>query len=252
MLVSKMPNGKPEIYKAFQGEGATIGEPCVFVRLAGCNLQCKFCDTAYTWLFDKSKKSDYFEGVDRDKYVMEMSTEEVVDAIKKEAGMIRRVIFTGGEPLLQQTEIEQLVTQLSREDSWDFELETNGTIEISSYLFCHLERVNCSPKLSNSGNRREVSDRPEVIRSLRNYSINGMHNKVIYKFVVSSENDLQEIEKWQKKYGVIDSSIYLMPEGIDADKIKTGIDKLLKICAETGYKLSPRVHVLTYGNKRAV
>jgi len=43
MFISKMPNGEAEVYPAFQGEGATTGELCVFVRCALCNLSCKFC-----------------------------------------------------------------------------------------------------------------------------------------------------------------------------------------------------------------
>jgi 7-carboxy-7-deazaguanine synthase len=251
MLVSKMPSGKPEIFQSFQGEGATIGEPCVFVRLAGCNLQCSFCDTAYTWLFDKSKSTDYFEPMDRNDYVINLDTASVVRFIKEYAGEIRRVVFTGGEPLLQQKDIYEVMETLKEHSpDWEFEVETNGTMFIEkSYMF---DRVNCSPKLSSSGNAKNVRDVGKVIQQYMAIARN--YESVIFKFVVgadTSEADLKEIKEWQDEYNVPTPLIYLMPEGIEVEKIKKGMEVLLKISKKEGYKLSPRVHILTYGNTRA-
>jgi len=251
MLVSKMPSGKPEIFQSFQGEGATIGEPCVFVRLAGCNLQCSFCDTAYTWLFDKDKSSDYFESMERKDYVINLDTASVVRFITEYAGAIKHVVFTGGEPLLQQKEIYEVMEALSAQSSeWVFEVETNGTMFIEKeYMF---DRINCSPKLSSSGNCKKIRDIGRVIKQY--LAIAKSYENVIFKFVVgadTAEADLKEIKVWQEEYDVPTKLIYLMPEGIEVEKIKKGMDMLLKICKKDGYKLSPRVHILTYGNLRA-
>ncbi|MGH7839121.1 MAG: 7-carboxy-7-deazaguanine synthase QueE, partial [Candidatus Binataceae bacterium] len=76
-----------EIFKFIQGEGTRAGLPCIFVRLTGCNLRCKWCDTAYA----------FYGGT---KY----GVKEVIEKVHAFAGFPRRVSLveiTGGEPLLQ-------------------------------------------------------------------------------------------------------------------------------------------------------
>jgi 7-carboxy-7-deazaguanine synthase len=90
-----------EIFNSIQGEGTRAGLPCIFVRLTGCNLRCKWCDTAYA--FHGGKK---------------MSVEEVVSRVDELSGrsangsaVVPLVELTGGEPLLQE-EIYPLADQL--------------------------------------------------------------------------------------------------------------------------------------------
>jgi 7-carboxy-7-deazaguanine synthase len=89
-----------EIFNSIQGEGTRAGLPCIFVRLTGCNLRCKWCDTAYA--FHGGKK---------------MSVEEVVSRVDELSGRVSGkmavplVELTGGEPLLQE-EIYPLADQL--------------------------------------------------------------------------------------------------------------------------------------------
>jgi 7-carboxy-7-deazaguanine synthase len=97
-----------EIYKSLQGEASFTGLPCVFVRLAGCNLRCHWCDSEYT-----------FKGG------IKMSNQEV-------AGEVRRLLpggglveVTGGEPLLQERELIPLMKQLV-ESGYTVLLETSG------------------------------------------------------------------------------------------------------------------------------
>jgi 7-carboxy-7-deazaguanine synthase len=96
-----------EIFYSIQGEGTWAGTPAVFVRLAGCNLACDFCDTDY------SMKS--IESVDA-----------VVDAVRRIGGECPMVILTGGEPLAQ-TEALALIEAL-RADGRRVHIESNGTI----------------------------------------------------------------------------------------------------------------------------
>src|SRR3954462_14595752 len=83
-----------EIYKSVQGESTFAGLPCIFVRLAGCNLRCTWCDSEYT--FAGGKK---------------MSLEEVLGEVEKLAP-VKLVEITGGEPMLQEREAVELMERL--------------------------------------------------------------------------------------------------------------------------------------------
>ena len=96
-----------EIYKSVQGESSFAGRPCIFVRLAGCNLRCSWCDSEYTF------KGGY-----------KLSEDEVVDEIEKLAP-IRLIEFTGGEPLLQERELVPLMERLLA-SGYELMIETSG------------------------------------------------------------------------------------------------------------------------------
>lgn len=99
-----------EIFSSIEGEGKRAGYLCTFVRLAGCNLRCVYCDTAYAFT---------------DAEATEMSVDEIVTAVRKLGN--KRVTVTGGEPLIHE-HIGELLVALS----WGFEVnvETNGSIDI--------------------------------------------------------------------------------------------------------------------------
>lgn len=107
-----------EIFYSLQGEGYYSGTPSVFIRLAGCNLQCSFCDTQHQ------------QG-------STMSEEEIVDEVAKYKG--RHVVITGGEPSLQLT--ASLVDKLHAIGKY-VAVETNGTHELPS----NVDWITLSPK----------------------------------------------------------------------------------------------------------
>jgi len=108
-----------EIFASVQGEGLRQGEPTIFVRLAGCNLRCRFCDTKRAWRSGR-----------------EMSVEKIVE----EAGRLRSdypttwVCLTGGEPLGQN--VRPLVKRLHSE-RFRVQIETNGTFPPDTYADWH-------------------------------------------------------------------------------------------------------------------
>lgn len=99
-----------EIFPSIQGEGLRQGEPTLFIRLAGCNLKCDFCDTKYAWVSGK-----------------ELTESQVIEKIKKIYLVYpaRWVCLTGGEPFLQN--VEELVRRLKKE-GFKIQVETNATI----------------------------------------------------------------------------------------------------------------------------
>lgn len=96
-----------ELYKSVQGESSFAGLPCIFVRLAGCNLRCSWCDSTYTFTGGTA-----------------FTTEQVIAEIEALAPC-RLVEFTGGEPMLQARELVPLMqTLLDR--GYDLMIETSG------------------------------------------------------------------------------------------------------------------------------
>jgi len=96
-----------EIFKSIQGESTYAGLPCTFIRLAGCNLRCTYCDTNYA----------YYEG-------KELSDEDIVKKIDEYG--VKLVEFTGGEPMLQEETPKLLKTLLDK--GYTVLIETNGSI----------------------------------------------------------------------------------------------------------------------------
>jgi 7-carboxy-7-deazaguanine synthase len=96
-----------EIYKSVQGESSFAGVPCIFVRLAGCNLRCSWCDSEYTF------KGGYKQSLDE--------AEAAVAALAP----VRLVEFTGGEPMLQERELVPLMERMLAH-GYTLMMETSG------------------------------------------------------------------------------------------------------------------------------
>jgi len=258
MLVAKMPDGKPEVYPAFQGEGRTTNELCVFVRTSGCSLRCTFCDTSYTWFFEGDKLTHkYSLPANREKYSMRLNPDDMAIAIRKAAGPIRRVVFTGGEPLLQQGEIIEIIKLLRLDkEYWMVEIETNGTIKMNDELAELVNYINCSPKMENSGNPKDRREKVDVLEQFLEIDAYNDNIYITFKFVVGIDTfkeDLKEIRAWEKRNRIPRDLICLMPEGIEPKQIIEGTKYLFEnACKKYGYRLSTRLQVLIYGNKRAV
>lgn len=92
-----------EIFRSIQGEGYFTGTAAVFIRFAGCNLRCSFCDTDYS-------------------RAAEMSLKDIMQAVRG-SGM-RHVVLTGGEPSLQA---DEALTGALRAEGLFVQMETNGT-----------------------------------------------------------------------------------------------------------------------------
>ena len=128
-----------EIFKSIQGEGPNFGKPAIFLRTAQCNLKCTWCDTKYTW---------DWKNYDFTKEVKEMTIVEIQEKILHLG--IKHLVITGGEPLLQQDDLADLLSFLKPD--FYVEVETNCTILPNKKLTDLVDQWNVSPKTENSGN----------------------------------------------------------------------------------------------------
>jgi 7-carboxy-7-deazaguanine synthase len=102
-----------EIFKSIQGEGRNQGKVATFIRCAGCNIRCRWCDTQYAWA----------EGE-------EMAASEVLHQVRLLGS--HTLCITGGEPLVQADLLLPLVCQLF-EEGYDMDIETNGTLDFTAF-----------------------------------------------------------------------------------------------------------------------
>ncbi len=100
-----------EIYETIMGESSASGWPCILIRMGGCNLNCSYCDTLYAFTEHKE-------------FLLDEIIEKVRDAYP------RRVLITGGEPLIQEG--TSVLVKYLLEEGYKLYLETNGSLDITS------------------------------------------------------------------------------------------------------------------------
>lgn len=233
--------GEPEIFHSLQGEGVSAGRPSVFVRLSGCNLACHWCDTPYTWYFtghaaDHRGGSFYQRG---DNSV----TWDVGDVAVLIIGFnCPHIVFTGGEPLLQQPALAALCDLLG--PGYHVEIESNGTVALTESFSAHVDQLNLSPKLSHS--RNADSSRVNAA-ALAGYA---QDPRAWFKFVVAAPEDADEIAALAHAHGIAAERILLMPEGTSPDVLEQRIQWLAPLCLARGWRFTDRLHIHLYGDTR--
>ncbi len=221
----------------FQGEGPSLGRRCSFVRLGGCNLHCRWCDTAYTWDWTGRNGIKY----DPRQELRKIAVEEVwADVASRGADML---VVSGGEPLLRQTRLIGLLAK-ARAAGWWIEIETAGTIAPIPELMRLVDRFNVSPKLDNSGNAVDERYVPAILDALQ------ATGKAAWKFVAIGPGDLIEIAALVDRHQLW--PIYVMPEGVTAEAITRHAQSIAEDVLRRGWNLTMRLHILLYGNRRAV
>ena len=204
----------------------------MFLRLAVCNLQCSWCDTKYSW---------DFQHYDYEKEVIEIDEDQVSKLILEYN--CRRLVVTGGEPMLQQDELAPLLFRL-KEKGFEIEVETNGTIAPTPGLAARVDQWNVSPKLESSGNVSLVREMPECYRYFSNTP------NAYFKYVVKSPDDLGEILSLVRKYKIARERVILMPESTSPELLRQKSAWVAEICKEEGFRFTTRLHIILYGNRR--
>jgi 7-carboxy-7-deazaguanine synthase len=228
-----------------QGEGKSAGLKVYFLRLATCNLHCVWCDTPYTWNWIGTKFS-HPKKFDPKVEVHEMTIPKVLVKLEELGGQEHEaLVISGGEPLIQQKQLVELVAWLKRR-GWKIEIETNGTITPLPELDKYVDQYNCSPKLSNSGDERRLRVRSQALSSL------AQNPKVFFKFVVANQKDIDEVLEYVYDYSISHDRVYLMPLGMTREELNQtrGMTKVL--CERYGFNFSDRLHVIEFGGVRGV
>lgn len=236
-----------ELFYSIQGEGVFAGVPSVFVRLAGCNLRCAWCDTSYALdgvesiAFDPQSLLELFA---KNGWYAKLGPESHV-----------QLVFTGGEPMLQQEGIlYQMKAFENMRDQNDIPqlpytaIETNGTVPIRQpEITKYITTAALSPKLENSGLPESQRYRPDVLKQYME------EFDYFFKFVIYSEEDMKEIVlNYLVKLEIDNSLIWLMPAGRTRQEIYSRATNIVELAKDYRFNYSPRLQVDLWEDERGV
>ncbi len=237
-------DGHPEIFASLQGEGPAIGRPSAFVRLSGCNLRCRWCDTPYTWNFEGTpgghREARQYQ---RAREEVALSVDEVADRVA--ALGVAALVLTGGEPMLQQRSLAALWPALeSRSLAVTVDVETNGTVKPLPAFDATVDRYVVSPKLPGAG--------PQPTDPLGRLDAFAADPRVSFKLVVGDAADLAAVDALVGRLGLSPSRIWLMAEGDTIERLDAGASAVAAAALKRGYNFSDRLHLRLYGAGRGV
>ena len=216
-----------EIFYSIQGEGLLAGRPSVFIRLAGCPLRCKYCDTVYALDAKAGTKTPI---------------DEIMNKVTKyEPGY---VVITGGEPLIFP-QIASLCETIKKQNI-HITIETAG-IKFVPNLSCDLMSI--SPKLSNAHNNEpdkagylKIDQLAELIKNY-DYQL---------KFVMEKIEDITEVHQvlndlklvLDRDRGDFDrSKVLLMPQAKSVSEYLRISPLIIELCKANGFVFSPRLQL---------
>jgi organic radical activating enzyme len=215
-----------------QGEGCHTGHRVGFLRLAGCNLACVWCDTPYSWDWTR---------YDKDEESHKMTFEDIGEAIKPMK--VHRLIVTGGEPMLQQRNFPAIAAVTG----CLLDIETNGTIAPKDEIIDSVDMFVVSIKLAHAGDSLEARIKWDAIHKFSELAEQG---KAIFKFVAQNLEDFDEVQQIVETGRIPAHSIWIMPEGMTADKQLQSMREVADWVIEKGWNLSPRLHTLIWNLER--
>lgn len=214
-----------EIFTTIQGEGPETGKRSTFLRLYGCNLDCSWCDTPYTW--DRSMHDPADER-------HPMTTLAISERLEADL-----VVVTGGEPLLQASGLVELI---EANPEHGFQFETNGTRPPLPFTDDRVSYV-VSPKLATAGTTKEGYDYHRLLEF--------MEVPTAFKFVVTNlARDLAEVHDIQHALGLPNDFVWLMPQGRSGVELGNTAQAVAEAALANGYNFTDRMHVRLWGDER--
>lgn len=201
-----------EVFKSIQGEGKRIGVPTFFIRTTGCNLNCEWCDTKYS--FTKGK---------------EYSVEELLELCEDE----KEICLTGGEPMLQNDSVRLMKSLVAEKKN--VVLETNGSVDLSKVP----KKVLISMDIKCPSSKMEKKMLFENIALLK--------EKDQLKFIIADDRDFDYAMKIVKKYDPKCECIFSPVGGMD---MKPLVEKILESGKQI--RVLPQLHKIIWGNRKGV
>ena len=213
-----------ELFFSLQGEGPSTGTPAHFLRLQGCDVGCRWCDTRYTWNPEGGRALTYAEA----------------RADLLALGAAPLLVVTGGEPL-SHPGIAGLLEQALGD--WDaVEVETSG-IHPPAMRHARL-RWNHSPKLPS------VTERwADTWRHAAAFAADPL---TTFKLVVGDDPDTADALRLMREHELPRNQVMLMPEGLTDDALRARAVTLAETCKREGVRMSARLHVWLWGARRGV
>lgn len=217
-----------------QGEGPHVGRVCTFVRLYGCNLHCRWCDTPYTW-DTRGRNGVAFPRVDNSET---WPVAEVVARVLDVA--VPLVVVSGGEPLLQWRGVHALADALA-DEGVETHVETNGTL-FPTEGDDSIAHYSVSPKLSSADAGRPATD--DVLHAW------ATHPRAVFKIVCATPDDVAEAVSLFNRVQVPYHARWIMPEGRTTDDVDRSLRAVIDAALLVRCNVSPRLHVTLWGSER--
>jgi 7-carboxy-7-deazaguanine synthase len=188
-----------EIFYSIDGEGARTGAPTIFIRLFGCNLDCTYCDSKYACKADSSDcdNSSSFDTMGIDKILYHIERFEPCKCIT----------LTGGEPLINK-HVGELIFELRKRGYW-VNIETNGSIDLGKVIDSQPESKKGPMDYFFTMDWKSISSGESDKMLTSNLEL--LETTDVLKFVVGSQEDLDQMKHVLEDNPEIDAQIYVSP-----------------------------------------
>jgi 7-carboxy-7-deazaguanine synthase len=215
-----------EVFGSFEGEGDRVGMPVVFVRLAGCNLGCSYCDTVGAR--EKTETATLYVGKRESQVANPVSPHKVSDIVGGNFAEYRDVRFTGGEPLMQAAFLGEAAARLG-DMGLGLHLETNGTLAAEMASLRHLfDTVTMDIKLPSTQDGKDLhSEHAEFLRVLADGRPPSM---ALVKIVVTPECADEEVAAALRLVAGVSRHVpvFLQPEFDETRPVVSG-ERIMKL-----------------------
>ena len=242
-----------ELYRCVQSEGSRFGRPTIAIRTTGCTHRCYFgeggwCDSWYSSIHPEKGKYSFND----------------IIKIYDENPHIKEMMLTGGSPTMQPALVNEL-THFAYERGIIITIETEGSHFVETDY--PIDLISLSPKFSNSvpvigavtpggtvvdqrfidiHNKRRMNTE-EIEKTL------AFHTDYHYKPVWDgTPENLDEIESYRVELGIPKNKTYIMPAGDTREQLIKMYPMVFELCAEHGYNMTGRDHIIAFDTERAV